>query len=351
MIINATDQDIVNIFNRIKSGIYDMQPDFQRDVVWNIEKQQKLIDSIMRGWHIPPIHLVKIEEKQVYEVLDGKQRLYSIYNFLNDIFPFNAQFIPGINNFRELHGKKFSQFPEAVKNRFLFTPIRVFQVSDIRMNEATELFLRLNLGVTVTASEKRNCIYGPVKNFLREIISNYPELFCEKTLGFSNLRMAYQDALDKIFFLEKNENLDYKPNSRALEKMYFDKEIKESLKENLRKNLKLSENILKNLNHKLTKSTFISYYWFLREIQLGDFFDEQNLNIFLIKFEEWREIQKHRFETGKNVHNKYIEFESLLSEGWLDSASLKGRHAILVDFYHDFLLKGKFGDVDDTSGV
>lgn len=351
MIINATDQDIVNIFNRIKSGIYDMQPDFQRDVVWNIEKQQKLIDSIMRGWHIPPIHLVKIEEKEVYEVLDGKQRLYSIYNFLNDKFPFNAQFIPGIDNFRELHGKRFSQFPENVKNKFLFTLIRVFQVSDIKMNEATELFLRLNLGVTVAASEKRNCIYGPVKNFLRETINNYPKLFCEKTLGFTNLRMAYQDVLDKIFFLEKNGNLDIKPNSRALEKMYFEKEIKELDKENLKNNLKLSENILQNLNHKLTKSTFMSYYWFLRDIQLIGDLNEQSLILFLNKFEEWRDDQNRRFENEMFVHNKYIEFESLLSEGWLDPASLKGRHTILVDFYHDFLTKGKFGEVDDKKGV
>lgn len=351
MIISPTDQDIDNIFNRIKNGIYDMQPDFQRDVVWNTEKQQKLIDSILRGWHIPPIHLVKIENKEVYEVLDGKQRLYSIYNFLNDKFPFNAQFIPGIDNFNELHGKRFSQFPEIVKKKFLFTLIRIFQVSDIKMNEATELFLRLNLGVTVAASEKRNCIYGPVKNFLRKCILDYPKLFCEETLGFQNLRMAYQDVLDKIFFLEKNGNLDSKPNSRALEKMYFEQDIKESVKENLKKNLKLSEYILQNLKSKLTKSTFMTYYWFLREIQLSGNFDELSLISFLNKFEEWRKDQKSRLEKEESVHNKYIEFESLLSEGWLDPGSLKGRHKILVDFYHDFLDKGKFGDVDDKSGI
>ena len=75
MRIDTSDQDIENIFNRINNGIYDLQPDFQRDIVWNREKQQKLIDSILRGWHIPPIHLVRIEGKEVYEVLDGKQEI------------------------------------------------------------------------------------------------------------------------------------------------------------------------------------------------------------------------------------------------------------------------------------
>lgn len=345
MIIDPSDQDIENIFNRIRNGIYDLQPDFQRDVVWNLEKQQKLIDSIMRGWHIPPIHLVRIEGKEVYEVLDGKQRLFSICDFLMDKFVFNAHFIPGIENFNELHRKKYSQFPENIKKRFLFTKIRVFEVSDVKMNEATELFLRLNLGVTVAASERRNCIYGPVKNFLREILKDYPDLFCRETLGFKNLRMAYQDVLDKIFFLEKNGNLENKPNSRALEKMYFEQHIDYEVKENLKWVLKISENVLKNSNFKLTKSTLISYYWFLRSLRRTNDVNEMVLSNYLQKFEEWRSNQKSHLEKEMGVHIKYLEYESLLSAGWLDSSSLKGRHEILVDFYQDYLLDGKFGEM------
>ena len=351
MIIQTSDQDIENIFNRINNGLYDLKPDFQRDIVWNREKQQKLIDSIMRGWHIPPIHLVKIEGKDYYEVLDGKQRLYSIYNFLNDKFAFNAHFIPGVDDFDEFHRKKYSQLPDEIKNGFLFTKIRIFEVSDVKMNEATELFLRLNLGVTVAASEKRNCIYGPTKNFLRDVLNDYPFLFSKETLGFSNLRMAYQDVLDKIFFLEKNGNLENKPNSRALEKMYFEKTVDYEIKERLKNNLEIAENILKNLNFKLTKSTLISYYWFLRIIRLTDDVDEMVLSNYLQKFEEWRSNQKSRLEKEMEVHIKYIEYESLLSEGWLDSSSLEGRHKILVDFYQDYLLNGKFGDVDDIFKV
>ncbi len=345
MIIDTSDQDIENIFNRINKKIYDLQPDFQRDIVWNREKQQKLIDSIIRGWHIPPIHLVRIEGKEVYEVLDGKQRLFSIYNFLKDEFVFNAHFIPGIENFDELHRKKYSQFPEYFQNKFLFTKIRIFEGSDVKMNEATELFLRLNLGVTVAASEKRNCIYGPVKNFLREILNDYPDLFCRETLGFRNLRMAYQDVLDKIFFLEKNGNLENKPNSRALEKMYFEQHIDYEVKENLRWVLKISENVLKNSNFKLTKSTLISYYWFLRSLRLTDDVNEMVLSNFLQKFEEWRSNQKSLLEKEIMVPTTYLEYESLLSDGWLDSSSLKGRNEILVDFYQDYLLYGKFGEM------
>ncbi len=344
MKIEPSDQDIENIINRIKNQIYDLKPDFQRDIVWNNEKQQKLIDSIMRGWHIPPIHLVEIEGKGYYEVLDGKQRLFSIYNFYNDEFPFKGSFLPDLGDFKDLDRKKFSQFSETSKRKFLFTRIRILEVSNVKLNEATELFLRLNLGVAVAAPEKRNCIYGPIKTLLHDAIQDYPGLFCEETLGFSNSRMAYQDVLDKMFFLEKNGNLDNKPDARALEKMYFETKIDEYVKFELYSNLKMLENILKHSNYKLTKSTLISYYWFIRSNRIKNNTDEHSLHLFLTSFEKWRDTQMQKFEHNENVHPKYIEFQNLLSQGWIDPSSLKGRHRILVDLYNHFIICGEIGE-------
>jgi len=344
MKIEPSDQNILNIITCIEKHMYDLKPDFQRDIVWSKEKQQKLIDSIMRGWHIPPIHLVEIDGKDYYEVLDGKQRLFSVFNFYNDEFPFRGNFTPDIDDLKELDRKKFSQFPESSKRKFLFTKIRILEVSEVKVNEATELFLRLNFGVSVAAPEKRNCIYGPTKNLLSKAIKEYPDLFCEKTLGFSNLRMAYQDVLDKMFFLEKNASLDNKPDSRALEKMYFEEKIDEHAKDELYETLRLLENVLKFSNYKLTKSTLISYYWFVRSKRIKNDTDTQDLRLFLAMFEKWRETQTQKFEQKEIVHPKYIEFQNLLSQGWIDPSSLKGRHRILVDLYNDFTTFGKLGE-------
>ena len=354
MRITAKDVDISNINDRINRGIYDLQPDFQRDIVWNIEKQQKLIDSIMRGWHIPPVHLVKIEGKEKFEVLDGKQRLFSIHDFLNDKFVFNSSFMPENGDFKNLNRKKFSQLPEEIKDFVLYSPIRILEVSDVKMYEATELFLRLNLGVNVSSSEKRNCIYGPVKEFLRDILGEYPKLFCVNTLGFSNSRMAYQDVLDRIYFLEQKGCLEYRPNSKALEKMYFEKKVDGAVISNIKINLSLTENVLYDFyekhNYKLTKSILMSYYWFIRDISLNNlnrFTNSDMLTTFLVKFEEWRKIQKKQYENDEKVSNRYVEFETFLSEGWLDPQSLKGRHKILIDFYHEFIESDKFGELND----
>jgi hypothetical protein len=343
MIITYSDPDLSTIANRIKTGFYDLQPDFQRDITWNTEKQQKLIDSIMRGWHIPPIHLVRVEGKfttEKFEVLDGKQRLNSIFQFYNDKISFNGHFLPETGNLYFLHNLKFSNFPQDMKNRFETTSLRVFYLSGVEKDEATELFLRLNQGVAVSISEKRNCIYGVVKENLREILGHYSVLFNETTLGFENRRMAYQDALDRIYYLEKCESLDYKPNSRALERMYFEETVDPFVIMRLNDTLEATQKILGclfiNYHYKLTKSTLISYYWFIRQLSKNNDLDIENVRKFIIEFEKWRDELKNTYEQNLIIDKNFIEFNTYLSKGWLDPASLNGRHRILMEMYQNF---------------
>ncbi len=46
----STELEIETIVNRIKNEDMDLQPDFQRGEIWTLQKKQKLIDSILRGW-------------------------------------------------------------------------------------------------------------------------------------------------------------------------------------------------------------------------------------------------------------------------------------------------------------
>src|SRR3954469_11696763 len=49
-----SDPDIQTIVGRIGSGDLDLQPNFQRGEVWTTSKKKKLIDSVLRDWHVPP---------------------------------------------------------------------------------------------------------------------------------------------------------------------------------------------------------------------------------------------------------------------------------------------------------
>src|SRR5438874_10803932 len=82
----ASDPDVETLVGRITSGDMDLQPDFQRGEVWGRSKKQRLIDSILRDWHVPPIHIIENPTNKKQEVLDGQQRLTAIRDFVSGSF-------------------------------------------------------------------------------------------------------------------------------------------------------------------------------------------------------------------------------------------------------------------------
>ncbi|KAG5650584.1 hypothetical protein H0H81_011723 [Sphagnurus paluster] len=81
---------INEIHKLIHDGSVDLNPPYQRDVVWPESKQIALIDSLFRNFYIPPIvfAVTEDEEGQTIRVcVDGKQRLTSIQQFCDGQIP------------------------------------------------------------------------------------------------------------------------------------------------------------------------------------------------------------------------------------------------------------------------
>lgn len=63
----------------------------QRDFVWTLEQKRELINSILIGRHIPHCAIVNIvdpkdDSKDIYQIIDGKQRLSSMIDFYENKF-------------------------------------------------------------------------------------------------------------------------------------------------------------------------------------------------------------------------------------------------------------------------
>ncbi len=209
------------IVSQVKSKKLDLQPNFQRGEVWPQNKKQRLIDSILRRWYVPPIHVVQTVDGSQKEVLDGQQRLRAIVEFANDEFPVDGVVDPENKDLKRLHGRRYSELPPRYRRRFDSFRITVFTLVDYESAEPGELFFRLNQPATLTTAEQRNAFYG----HSRDQVKKWVDLFAEggidtEVLGFSNKRMAYDDTLARVALSVEFKTLDTKVTADDLVGMY-----------------------------------------------------------------------------------------------------------------------------------
>src|SRR5438045_352484 len=82
---SPNDFNITTIVNFIESGAVKI-PAFQRNYVWDIRRASKLIESLIIGLPVPQVFLYE-EQRNRFLVIDGQQRLMSIYYFAKQRFP------------------------------------------------------------------------------------------------------------------------------------------------------------------------------------------------------------------------------------------------------------------------
>jgi len=80
----TTTKSLLDLRNLYDHGHLNLEPGFQRQSVWTERDRANLIDSILRNYPLPAIFLYKREQDGdlVYDVIDGKQRLESIFMFM-----------------------------------------------------------------------------------------------------------------------------------------------------------------------------------------------------------------------------------------------------------------------------
>lgn len=89
IIASPRDLTPANIVDMIDSGIIEI-PLFQRNFVWDIKKASKLVESLILGLPVPELFFYSEgDENTTYKIIDGQQRLLSIYFFVKGRFPKN----------------------------------------------------------------------------------------------------------------------------------------------------------------------------------------------------------------------------------------------------------------------
>ncbi len=304
-----SDPNIETLVSRIKKKEINLQPDFQRGEVWSYQKKQRLIDTILRKWHIPPIHLVIVEEDGSREVLDGQQRLVSIRDFVKGDVKINGKQQPMDPFIESLDGLTYDQLPPRVRREFDDYSIRVFSVSDYKPDEPGELFYRLNQTTSLTAAEQRNAFYGPVRNQIKELVKFASDHEVNAALlGFSNSRMAYDDVFSRLAItIEANSILEKITSSKITEYYRADKPLEKSTIERIQGSLLLLTAIKKYLNEPMRFNRATLYTWLCFFIQLRMPYQNPSHPKIAILAKFMEDFEKARMKAKKGTISKQID--------------------------------------------
>ncbi|RDL28606.1 hypothetical protein DA099_12760 [Photobacterium damselae] len=151
-------------------------PYYQRNYVWDVEKQSFFIESVILGTEIPPLILFKTGNK--VEVIDGRQRFETLKKFKENDITLSPK---GLRELLFLGKKSFNKLEDKHKYNFLESNIRVFEFEvmnhpnlseDILDKVKKEIFRRYNTGITpLTRDELDSAKYDS---------DSFSELFKEK---------------------------------------------------------------------------------------------------------------------------------------------------------------------------
>lgn len=237
---SSTVETLINDVIVNKTRPINLNPDYQRDIVWSEDKKSKFIDSILIG--IIPNAVLFNYKPDERTCIDGKQRITSIVEYYNNKFPLilenddyaeeHIYYSKLPNNMKE--NKEVSRIMTGdEKQKFLERHISIVSYQNLTYENEREIFNRIQNGVALTEGEKLFSLFKKEKN------TQIYKKFCDKHKDSFSINVRYSHAIDitEIIYMFKYDTLK-RPTKKQREKLlrYLDK-IK------LDNHLKKTENI------------------------------------------------------------------------------------------------------------
>lgn len=226
---------IHDVYDRLKNDILNLNPDYQRNTVWKNDKKTSFIESLFMGIVVPPIYVVEIEpdnplETMHYEVVDGKQRISTINDFLNNKFKLTSSALEyysdlyGGKRFKDIYqenGEEITAFLSQVLDVYVITANSPeFSKYDIfsRLNRGAEPLYIDELRRSIWNSELTRLIQMIIEEYKKDPDIEYEKIFSRVTINrykdhglfYAGVASYYNTSL----YIDENTNYIHNYNSR-----------------------------------------------------------------------------------------------------------------------------------------
>lgn len=194
LLIRSEQRTVYDVVRRMDKKQYILDPDFQRDFVWDDTKQSKLIESALLRIPLPVFYLAENPDGRIV-VVDGLQRLTTFQRFLKDELVLRG--LTGTS--AELNKKRFSGLEPKLQNRLEDTQLVLYLIdSKVPDRARLDIFERVNSGVPLSRQQMRNCLYtGAATKWLKECVKS--DIFLQATGGSLNSNtMRDREAINRF---------------------------------------------------------------------------------------------------------------------------------------------------------
>lgn len=203
---DKSDRSIYELERRWKRGDLNLNPEFQRDYVWDNKKASLLVESVLLEIPIPIIYLAE-EADGIYTLIDGQQRLRSFFRYIN-----NESKLRKLRVLTDLEGMLFKDLDKETQTKIEDATIRIIEIrKETDPDVKFEIFERLNVGsVKLNDQELRNCIYrGKYNNLLKELSEDKDLLYILR-LDEPQNRMQQRELVLRYLTFYNQTYLKYK---------------------------------------------------------------------------------------------------------------------------------------------
>lgn len=332
-------------------------PEFQREpTVWNLEKKQLLIDSILREFDISSIYFYK-KNKESYDCIDGRQRINAISSYLGlngeDLFDnkFHLKIFNEIyddrSKFKDANQRRFENLEPKWKEKILNYKLNIVVIEDIEKEEELNLlFLRLQIATILNAGEKLHAMLGEMHDKVFYDISQheffnkmsipsrryYKEIVASQ-IAINVFSKKYEESFHRARYIDLQ---DFFKLHTSLNKE--DHTLIKSINKTLSKIVEIFGDKIKIIkNRAISVSVFLFCYELL----------ESNLERDIVKFVRFLELflrtLKWQIKKGVLMDSQYydlLKFQTNITQAAAEKTAIEKRH----DFLHEYFEFYKNGE-------
>lgn len=191
----ATTHVVLDLVAWHESNSLELSPKFQRRPVWKAVSKSYFIDSLLRGFPVPPIHVrLGMRNRSAHrEIIDGQQRLLAVFDFVRGKYRLS----------RTLEapwaGMAFKDLEPADADRLMMYKFHAFQYDNIDDATVLEIFARINTySVALSKQELRNGKYfGQFKTAMYDTARDHLEFWRSSNL-FTEVGIARMQEVEFV---------------------------------------------------------------------------------------------------------------------------------------------------------